>query len=236
MKLKTHYLIISTFIIIGLLLAACGAAPNATPTVDPNTVITEVAKTVQAGFQLTQAALPTATATQTVNPTTTPTSTLSVTSTPFIVNISTTLPQIPGSVNSPDRLHFSWDVTVPDGTTFKPSESFTKTWWISNIGTTTWTTSYKFAYCAGLPVSSVDKLIPKMISNIPEEMVPWSVQPENYLEISVDMFAPDTNGHYKVYFQMLNDKGKQIPDDFGNPCGIWVDFYVNDGTNPMPTP
>ena len=51
MKLINNYLIISTFIIIGLLLAACGAATNATPTVDPNTVITEVAKTVQAGFQ-----------------------------------------------------------------------------------------------------------------------------------------------------------------------------------------
>jgi hypothetical protein len=236
MTFKTKYLLISTLIIVGMLLTSCGAAASATPTIDPNTVITEVARTVQAGFQLTQAALPTATTTMTALPTSTQTPTLNVTSTPFIVNISTTLPQLPGSVNSPDRLHFSWDVTVPDGTTFKPSENFTKTWWIANIGTTTWTTSYKFAYCAGLPVNVVDKLIPKMIFNIPEEVVPWSSQPAKFLEISVDMFAPEANGHYKVYFQLLTDKGKQIPDDFGNPCGIWVDFYVNDGTNPMPTP
>ncbi len=232
---KLKYFVISIFICSGLLLSACGASANATPTVDPNTVITEVAKTVQAGFVLTQAALPTATPTQTVMPTLTPTSTLNVTPTTFVVNISTSLPQLPGNVNSPDKLHFSWDVTVPDGTTFKPSQSFTKTWWIANFGTTTWTKNYRFSYCSGLPTNIVDKVIPKLIFNIPEEVVPWSVH-QKYLEISVDMYAPEVNGHYKIYFQMLTDKGKQIPDEFGNVCGIWVDFYVNDGTNPMPTP
>jgi hypothetical protein len=233
--LKTKYLVIIIFIYAGLLLTACGATANSTPTIDPNTVITEVAKTIQAGFQLTQAALPTATVTQTVMPTLTPTTTLNVTPTTFIVNISTTFPQLPGAANSPDKLHFSWDVTVPDGTTFKPSESFTKTWWISNFGTTTWTSSYKFAYCAGLPVNDVEKLIPKRIFNIPEGLAPWSVQ-QKYLELSMDMYAPAANGHYRVYFMLLTDKGKQVPDEFGNPCGIWVDFYVNDGTVPTIAP
>ena len=42
-----------------------------------------------------------------------------------------------------DRAQFVADVTVPDGTRYDPGATFTKTWRLRNIGTCTWTTSWK---------------------------------------------------------------------------------------------
>jgi len=45
-----------------------------------------------------------------------------------------------------DRAEFVDDVTVEDGTVFKPGETFTKTWRLKNTGSCTWTTSYRVVF------------------------------------------------------------------------------------------
>src|SRR5512143_3278895 len=44
------------------------------------------------------------------------------------------------ALSSCDWAQFVADVTVPDGTSYAPGTTFTKTWRLKNIGSCTWTT------------------------------------------------------------------------------------------------
>lgn len=220
MKSQKH-LIIGLFLLGTILLASCGSAVPQTPTVDPNAVITEVAQTVQAGLAMTQAAIPSATPTNTLEPTQTNTSTPLVTNTPFTINTPTYQALLPGSTTSGDKLKFIQDVTIPDGTVFKSGDVNDKTWEIQNIGTTTWDKNYRFYYCAGLPVELVNKVLLKLYVNLAGQ-----IRPNEKTQITVSIIAPGTEGHFKVYFQLLNASGIKVPDDAGNGCSLWVDFIV----------
>src|SRR3989304_1442180 len=103
-----------------LLLTACGSQPvEATPTLQPQTVLTAAAQTAEA--QLTILAQPTATATQPPFPASTLTPTPTSTATPLVG--FTPSPGAPGSPAG-DLAEYWADITVPDGTDFKPGEAF----------------------------------------------------------------------------------------------------------------
>jgi len=57
----------------------------------------------------------------------------------WIVNHMTVAPATQPPPAGCDRAQFISDVTVPDGTTFAPGATFTKTWRLKNSGTCTWT-------------------------------------------------------------------------------------------------
>ena len=58
---------------------------------------------------------------------------------PFTVTPSTGTPQDTAQYSiTGDAATFVSDVTVPDGTSFNPGDTFTKTWRLSNSGSTTW--------------------------------------------------------------------------------------------------
>jgi len=205
-----------------ILLASCGTATPKTPTVDANSIITQVAQTVEAGLAMTQAAMPSPTPTKTLQPTPTRTATLLISPTPFTINTPTFQPLLPGSTSSGDMLKFVQDITIPDGTVFKSGDVNDKTWEIQNIGTTTWNKNYRFYYCAGLPVDLVSKVLPKLFVNLGGDETP-----STKVQITVSIIAPGTEGHYRIYFQLLNASGVKIPDDAGNGCSLWVDFTVD---------
>src|SRR5215211_4233990 len=48
-----------------------------------------------------------------------------------------------------DQAQFVSDLTAPDGSSFAPGATFTKTWRLMNIGTCTWTTSYSLVWAGG---------------------------------------------------------------------------------------
>lgn len=216
------YLFIGFFLLGTILLSSCGSAVPPTPTIDPNAVITQVAQTVQAGLALTQAAIPSATPTNTQQPTPTNTSTPLITNTPFTINTPTYQPLLPGTSSSGDKLKFIEDITIDDGTEFKSGKVKDKTWEIQNIGTTTWNKNYRFYYCAGLPVELVSKVLPKLYVNLGVD-----VAPNEKTQITVSIITPDAEGHYRIYFQLLNASGIKVPDDAGNGCSLWADFTVN---------
>jgi Ig-like domain from next to BRCA1 gene len=218
---------ISLILLAAVVLAACGPSTPPTPTIDANAVITQVAQTVEAGLAQTQAAIPSPTSTNTPQPTAIATLTPVVTSTPFTINTPTFSAPLPGTTSGPDKLKFVADVTVPDGTIFKPGEGFDKTWKIQNIGTSTWNKNYRFYYCAGIPNDLVKKVIPKVYINLDGD-----IAPQSNLEITMSLISPDANGHYRIYFQLLNASGLKVPDDQGNGCSLWVDFTVSDGVTP----
>ncbi|MBI4605151.1 MAG: hypothetical protein HY721_24570, partial [Planctomycetes bacterium] len=76
--------------------------------------------------------------------------------------------------------------TVPDGSSFAPGASFTKSWTLKNSGSTTWASTYKLSYVSGaLSTSQAD---------VP---VTGSVAPGGTFTFSVPMRAPSAAGSYR---------------------------------------
>lgn len=124
---------------------------------------------------------PSATATVTVTPTPTQTPTPTVTPTP----------KVPC-----DWVAFVTDVTVPDGTTFKPDQDFRKTWRLKNIGTCTWTKDYDLVFVSGNRMTG-DKATP----------LTTSVKPGQTIDLSIELTAPIEIGKHTGYWALQNASG-----------------------------
>jgi hypothetical protein len=124
---------------------------------------------------------PTATATATSTPTPTLTPTPTATSTP-------TTPC--------DWVGFVSDVTVPDGTIFKPDQDFRKTWRLKNIGSCTWTTDYDLVFVSGDRMTG-DKVTP----------LKTAIKPGQTVDISIELTAPIEIGTHKGYWAIRNASG-----------------------------
>jgi hypothetical protein len=197
---KSKYLQFSILIAFVILTTACGPKVAPTPTIDPNKIMTQVAKTVQA--EVTQMALLTPSPTATLQPTATlpPVPTQPLPSAPTLpVNPPASAPTLPST--SPDNAKWIADVTVPDDTVFFKNETFTKTWKIENSGTTTWDTTYKLVYVDG-PILGKTLIV----------SIKSPVKPKNQIEISVPMQAPTALGTVTNYWRMMNGKGQFFGD------------------------
>jgi len=192
---KSSIIGIITLILMTLILSAC-AKP--TPTEDPVIKITEIASTVIAQLTQTAAAMPTATPTPTLTPTATmapPTPTIQVidaTSTP-----SSGVPNAYANIESDDNMAYQGDVTIPDGTIIRPGTSFTKIWKVKNTGLNNWPTGYKLAYLDGLKDASETLYI----------HVPYTVRPNELVELAVKFTAPLGEGKYESWWRMVNSNG-----------------------------
>lgn len=137
---------------------------------------------------------PTATATTTPTPTQTPTPT------------ATSTPTTPC-----DWVKFVSDVTVPDGTTFKPDQDFRKTWRLKNIGSCTWTTDYDLVYVSGDRMTG-DKVTP----------LKASVKPGQTIDISIELTAPIETGKHTGYWALRNDSGVVFGMGSNAKDAFWV--------------
>ena len=196
-----------------VLLASCRPAPAvATPTPEPDTILTAAASTVE--VRLTELARPTDT--QTPPPTHTPapvTPTRSPTLTPTLFLLPTITPT--GGTPGGDQAAFVADLTIPDGTDLSPGEKFTKSWRLSNTGTSVWTSNYALAYLGG---SQMDG--PNAVS------LTQTVNPGESVDISVNLVAPLETGNYKGFWGMRNAGGQQFPNQ------VYVEIDVVGGTPP----
>ena len=120
-----------------------------------------------------------------------------------------------------DWAQFVTDVTVPDGTKYDPGAAFTKTWRLRNIGTCTWTKSYSMVYDSG----------EKMGTTL---SVPFTadVPPGGTIDLSVNMTAPTTSGHYIGYWKFKNASGGVFGIGFNANRSWWVEINV---TSSAPT-
>lgn len=199
-----------------LLMACRGEAPQASPSPQAEAVLTAAAETANA--LLTGQAQPSATRTpEGSNTPAAPTATATPTQplTPIIgftpTASSTSAP--PGA----DRAEYNWDVTVPDGTDFKPGEAFIKTWRLRNAGTSTWTTDYSLAFIGGAQMSG------------PAEVpLPSSVAPGQTVDISVNLVAPQETGTFRGFWEMRNPGGNLFE------IAVWVEIDVIDGVPNTP--
>lgn len=208
-----------------ILLSACniGAAPA--PTQDVGLVYTQAAQLVATQFALQQTqtalAIP-PTSLPTATPPAIPTFSVGtpfgvstpfgVGSTPFGVNttpfgaatqsggfLPTATIRALATTSAPkcDDAQFVADLTVPDGTVFKPGQDFDKVWRVKNTGTCTWDEGYTFAYGGG----SLDGY------NIVIKAKDKFVAPGATFDFGVHLTASLAPNTYQECWSMMNDKG-----------------------------
>ncbi|HUG34517.1 MAG TPA: NBR1-Ig-like domain-containing protein, partial [Anaerolineales bacterium] len=114
-----------------------------------------------------------------------------------------------------DRAQFIADVTVPDGTRFDPGAAFTKVWKLRNIGTCTWTTSYSLVFDTG------EKMGATTSSNFANNIAPGQI-----IDITINMTAPGTAGHYIGYWKFKNASGVLFGIGINANKPWWVEIRV----------
>lgn len=124
-------------------------------------------------------------------------------------------PVVHGSVG--DDAIYAGDISIPDGTVFKPGQRFTKTWRIKNIGTNTWGTGYTWHFEAGHQLSSI------LSVGVPP------TAPGGIATVAVSMTAPAAKGDYISFWQMVNPQGQL----FGHQA--WVRIVVRGAASPSAT-
>lgn len=216
-SMKTN-LIVMLLGACALIISACGsdAAAAAGDEITVEQAYTAAAMTLASQYQ--QTAQPTPTPPPTLMPTIAPTVTLISfnnlpTSTPFTTTYNTT---ISGSTGCDSSAYLS-DVTIPDGTTLAPGESFTKTWSMQNIGTCDWTTSYSVVSYSGNSMSGSATALSDSVSS------------GGSIDVSVELVAPSTAGTYTGYWRLQNASGVS----FGE--AVYVQIVVS-GSTATPTP
>jgi hypothetical protein len=216
-------------LMLAVLLSACGLKTQATPTTDPNIILTSVAQTAAARL----AALPSATLapTSTPAPTTTPTSLPTPTSfSPVITgtlpidNPSQTIAAPTGVVSGADQVLMVSDLDVTDGTQFDPGAKFTKKWRLMNTGTTTWTTGYSLVHVSGDDI--------KGPASLP---LPIEVGPGKIVDVGVELIAPTKDGKYTSYWKLKNANGQLFGIGVTGKDAFWVQIQVGGDANPAPT-
>ena len=179
-KIKHQMIVLAIFLMLAL--SACGSAnADATPTLSVDAIYTAAFQTLSAQ-QATQLALTPPTATSSPTPPPVPTQ-----SGGFQFGSPTTSS---GVVQGCNGAAFVKDITIPDGTTINPGNTFIKTWSLLNNGTCAWSTSYKFTFISGDAMNG---------TSVP---VPNSVPAGQQVQISVTLTGPTALGNYKGYWRM----------------------------------
>jgi hypothetical protein len=211
-----------TMVTLTILLSACNIGTTPAPTQDVGLMYTQAAQLVATQFamQQTQTALaipptvfpsPTTALAVPTFPVATPfgASTPLGGSTPFGVAtqpggfLPTATIMALATTSGPvcDSATFVADLTVPDGTEFKPGVDFDKVWRIQNTGTCTWDDGYTFVYGGGsldgytLDFKAKDKF----------------VAPGATVDLGVHLTASLVPNTYQECWSMKNDKGQFFP-------------------------
>jgi hypothetical protein len=108
---------------------------------------------------------------------------------------------------------FIADGNVPDGTTFKPGESFQKFWRLRNIGSCPWKEDYKLVFESG-----------DLLGAPASVRLAISVAPGQELDISLPMSAPALPGHYRGYWIFTDSNGVKFGMGPNADKPFWVDI------------
>jgi len=144
----------------------------------------------------------------------TPTETLTPTQVaPFSVTITPI-----GDQNDPNCLRFDYlgDVTYPPDTLVKPKEKFTKTWWVRNSGTCTWTAQFDLVNSGGEAFGS------KGTVDFSQE-----VPPGETVQLSIpDLVAPSAVGTYYSYWLIASPFGNRFGYGPNQQWGLGIKIIV----------
>ena len=120
------------------------------------------------------------------------------TTNPVVTEISATatLEGTPVISTEGNSASFVSDVTIPDGMAIAPGASFTKTWRLSNNGSTTWSTGYSIVYSFG-----------NLSGNVQSVPLPVEVPSGRSIDLSVTFTAPTSAGQYTSLWMLKNEAG-----------------------------
>jgi hypothetical protein len=172
------------------------------------------------GIPVTGGATITSTPTVTQTPTNTPTST--PTTTPTATATATNTPTITPTPIPCYQARFVSDVTIPDNTAMDSYAYFTKTWRLKNTGSCVWDSSYRLVFVDGTVMAETT-------------VFPWTGGTVGFgqnVDLSVDLFAPETPGKYQGNFMILAPDGTYFGLGLENKS-FWVRITVN-APNPPP--
>jgi hypothetical protein len=193
--MKHPYQKVLTVVMLGLLatgLVACKSKDKK----DPNMVLTEAVQTVSVQLTADAAKLPPAT--QTPLPTIAiPTATVAVATLPPVVVPTTAPTAVSAGGNSAQYV----SQTPADDTVFLPGQTFTMTWKLKNIGTTTWTSDYLLRFFAS------DQAGVKLHTGDDNQRLNKTVKPGETVDISIAMKAPSSKVTVKNAWVLTNVEG-----------------------------
>jgi len=109
------------------------------------------------------------------------------------------------------------DVTVPDGSTFAPGETFTKTWRLKNRGTCSWSPDYFLVFYGGDQMGGTTAV--RLLAN---------VGPGQTVDVSIPLTAPASTGHYTGYWMLRNPAGIMFGSGDKAEKAMYVDIYTRD--------
>jgi hypothetical protein len=115
-----------------------------------------------------------------------------------------------------DQAGFVADVTIPDNTRVDPGEEFEKTWKLRNTGTCTWTSGYAIVFDKG------DSLGAPASSPLTEV----DISPNETVEISVTLIAPEDSGTYQGHWKLRNAAGQVFGLGTQGDRTFWVKVRV----------
>jgi hypothetical protein len=111
---------------------------------------------------------------------------------------------------------FVSDVTVPDGTTFAPGQSFTKTWRLRNSGTCAWTDGYELVFVRGTNMAAGSAAVPE-------------TTPGATADVQMQMTTPTSPGTHIGFYRMRTPNGTLFGDT------VWVSIGVGGTPAAAPT-
>jgi len=117
------------------------------------------------------------------------------------------------------------DVTILDGASVQPGESFSKTWRLVNAGTCAWTKDYSVVYFSG-----------QLFGAVVEQSLSTQVTPGEVLEITVDMIAPEIPGEYRSNWKLRSPDGALFGLGPDGDAPFWVKIAVVQASTETPAP
>ncbi len=159
---------------------------------------------------------PTATATNTLEPIPT------LTPIPSLTPVPSLTPMPPSPTPLPCyRLGFVKDVSVPDGATFTPNQTFVKTWRIQNTGSCTWSSDFDLLFVGGNQMGA-----PTAAD------LNATVRPGDIIDLSVTMISPNTGGDYTGKWMMRSASGVVFGYGAYADQAFWVKINVSGSSEP----
>ena len=111
---------------------------------------------------------------------------------------------------------FVADITIPDGTSFAAGTAFQKTWRVKNIGTCAWNSNdVSLAFDSGEAMGAPASLA-----------IPVQVLPGQTVDLTVNMTAPSTAGHYFGYWKFNSASAGKFGIGSNANKSFWVEIYV----------
>ncbi|MFN2297327.1 MAG: NBR1-Ig-like domain-containing protein [Anaerolineales bacterium] len=184
-------------------LGGCASSTSSTPSI--------AEQPNEAAATATSPSAPTLTATATRQPTET------------VPPSATFTPLLDYSADGCLRAEFVADITIPDNFEIPPAAPFSKTWRLKNTGDCAWNTHFELVFDHGDRMGAPDS------QPLPKEII----APDDVVNLSVNLVAPDADGTYQGFFKLRAPDGTVFGIGADADTAFWVKIVVNAAADPI---